>query len=63
MNTLSSIVLETLAQAPAPKAKDTSAPWFGDGGVFEWWQVILFFVLIGLIIFYVIYKKKQREQE
>ena len=61
MNLLSSIVVSILAADT--KKGDKGPPWFGEGGVFEWWQIILFFVLIGLVVFYWLYKKKQRENQ
>jgi type II secretory pathway component PulF len=29
------------------------------GGLVEWWQILLLLVLIGLIVFYVMYRRKQ----
>ncbi len=37
----------------------TMAALFGPDGIFQWWQGILFLILIGLIVFYWQYKKKQ----
>jgi len=31
---------------------------FGSDGVFAWWQVLLFLVLIGLIVMLVIIRKR-----
>jgi hypothetical protein len=65
MNALTSIMLQTLAQAPAAKKPDAepSTPLFGSDGIIGPIQMVLIAVLIGLIVFWVIYKKKQRDQE
>jgi hypothetical protein len=64
MNALTSIMLQTLAQAPAKKPDaEPSTPLFGSDGIIGPIQMVLIAVLIGLIVFWVIYKKKQRDQE
>lgn len=32
---------------------------FGEDGIIGWWQILGIIVLIGIIIFYVQYRKKQ----
>ncbi len=56
MNALSSII-SLLAQA-APKAADKAPE---SEPLLVWWQYLLILVLVGLIIFYVMYKKKQNQ--
>jgi hypothetical protein len=60
MNMLSTL-MSLVAQAAAPKAApaDPSTPLFGADGYLQWWQVILILVLIGGLVYYFIWKKKQ----
>lgn len=32
---------------------------FGEGGLFQWWQIVLLIVLIVLIVFWRKYRSKQ----
>ncbi len=32
---------------------------FGEGGIIEWWQLLLIGLLIAIIVFYVMYRRKQ----
>ncbi|MGC9454518.1 MAG: hypothetical protein ACP5HU_06605 [Phycisphaerae bacterium] len=33
--------------------------WFGEGGLFQWWQILLLIILIVLIVFWRWYRSKQ----
>ncbi|HEX8911381.1 MAG TPA: hypothetical protein VF796_03400 [Humisphaera sp.] len=63
MNVLNTIaganVPALLAQAPGGEPGWTL---FGENGIFGTWQIILFLVLIGLVVFWVIYRKKQQDE-
>lgn len=56
MNALSTVI-SLLAQA-TPKAADKAPE---SEPLLVWWQYLLILVLIGLIVFYVLYKKKQNQ--
>lgn len=32
---------------------------FGEGGLFQWWQILLLVILIALIVFWRWYRSKQ----
>ena len=64
LNALGFRGLNLLAAADAaPKANDKppETPFFGPDGYIGWIQLICILALIGLIVFYFIYKKKQNE--
>jgi hypothetical protein len=66
MNALSTIGFRLFnilaADAPKPLKEDVtpSTPFFGPDGYIGYLQLVLIFVMIGLIIFYFMYKKKQQ---
>jgi LPXTG-motif cell wall-anchored protein len=64
MNVLSTLITTLAADAPAPKKENVepSTPFFGSEGYISWWQLILIFVLIGLVGFFFYYRKKQQEE-
>lgn len=57
MNLLSTLLFSLAQAAPAPRpaVEPPSEP------LLAWWQWLLLLVLIGLIVFYVMYKKKQNQ--
>lgn len=69
MNALSTLWLQAttvLAQAaPAAKKPDAepTTPLIGPDGYFGYLQVVLFFVMLGLIGFYFYYRKKQQQNQ
>lgn len=65
LNTLGLSVANVLAAdaKPVKPNVDPSTPLFGPDGYIGYFQLILIALLIGLIVFWVIYKKKQRDNQ
>lgn len=66
LNTIQAVALKAsawVAQATTPKGEEPGWKLFGEDGIFQWWQVLLFLVMVGLVVFLIIYRKKQASDD